>query len=929
MGEVYSAHDVALGRNVAIKLLPNDFTADEDRKSRFRQEARVVSALNHPNIITIYEIGESEYGSFLATEFIEGQTLRELIKNEPLSLVRILKIIEQTANALVAAHTANIIHRDIKPENIMVREDLIVKVLDFGLAKPTAELNGTGDPANNKTIPGTVMGSARYMSPEQARGLQVDGRTDIWSLGVVLYEMLTGNGPFNGETTSDTIANVIYQEPEPLANIVPNAPQELQRITRKALQKDRDERYQNAKDFAIDVRNLLYDLEHENSGNPVVRVNSASGSSEDPTIIHKTISSNHPTGGNPVMTSGASFASVSSIRKPSKAVLGALAAVLFFVLAGLGLYAWMSTDNSLAAAAFKRTQISRLNTDGKLLLPAISPDGRYVAFVSGEVGSRSLVVRQIATDSTVTIVPTTNLNFSAVTFSPDGDYIYYCQTRSDFSVSTLYQVPTLGGTSKKLIEDVDSTVTFSPDGKRFAFMRHVPKTFEDLIFVADASTLEMQQLISSKQAGFDFFSDRLAWSPDGDRILLGTGKKQSGSISEMIIAEIYVADKTLHPLESGRFYTVGNFAWFRDGSGFLFAGRESETGPIQIWRSSYPEIEFHQVTNDFNDYPEVGLSADGKTIVTLKADASSSVWKLSPESRKIVPITGEGRNPEGTYGLAQTRDGRVVYTRINAKEVEIWSSDPDGKNPRKLAPESGSALVPVVTPDGRYIVFNLHKTNSSRIWRINADGSNPVQLTENDPANADNMPQVTADGKTVIFQRHSTNRDKGVLMKVPVEGGPTSVFYDDDSHALFSPKISPDGKRIAFIAYDLNTFVKTLIVGALNGDTFGGVEREMEFNLINQVAWAPDSKSLTILTNRAGVPNLWRQPADGSQPTPITDYSSGRIFNFAWSLDGKSLLLARGNTNNDLILIRDADRSDSRNDLTRSLKNRAGRRNSL
>src|SRR5688572_719281 len=213
MGEVYAAHDAELDRSVAIKLLPNEFTTDPERRQRFRQEARVVSALNHPNIITIYEIGEDLNGSFLATEFVDGRTLREVIRQESFTLPRILRIAEQAANALVAAHSAGIVHRDIKPENIMVRPDSIVKVLDFGLAKPNEQIILSGDSSSNRTVPGTVMGSARYMSPEQARGQDVDGRTDIWSLGVVLYEMLTGVVPFNGQTTADTLAAVIYKEP--------------------------------------------------------------------------------------------------------------------------------------------------------------------------------------------------------------------------------------------------------------------------------------------------------------------------------------------------------------------------------------------------------------------------------------------------------------------------------------------------------------------------------------------------------------------------------------------------------------------------------------------------------------------------------------------------------------------------------------------
>src|SRR6476620_6832921 len=244
MGQVFTALDSELGRNVAIKLLPGEFTEDPDRRSRFKQEARVISAINHPNIITIYEIGENEHGSFLATEYVEGRTLREVIKSESLTLPRILHLIEQAANALVAAHAAKIIHRDIKPENIMVRRDSIVKVLDFGLAKPNEAVILGNNSESNKTVPGTVMGSARYMSPEQARGLPVDERTDIWSLGIVLYEMICGSHPFTGATPTDVIISIAEREPEPLTKCVPEAPLQLQEIVQKALAKKREDRYQ-------------------------------------------------------------------------------------------------------------------------------------------------------------------------------------------------------------------------------------------------------------------------------------------------------------------------------------------------------------------------------------------------------------------------------------------------------------------------------------------------------------------------------------------------------------------------------------------------------------------------------------------------------------------------------------------------------------
>lgn len=909
MGEVYVAHDDELDRSVAIKLLPFEFISDEDRRSRFRQEARTASSLNHPNIITIYEIGENEHGSFLATELIEGRTLREILKSESVTLPRILRIIEQTANALVAAHSAKIVHRDIKPENIMVRKDSIVKVLDFGLAKPTGMFGVDDNGESAKTIPGTVMGSARYMSPEQARGLPVDERTDIWSLGVVLYEMLVGTAPFQGETTADTIAAVIYHEPEPINEVLPNAPHELVRIIRKALQKDREERYQSVKDFALDIKDLLYELEHTNSGNRTGHTTSSPDFNENPTMIQRSISADHPATTTMGRTIGVSYTSApgtrSKVLRRAAIALGFIVPFAVFAVIAYGYYNWFGSGGRFVSTAFDRSQISRINTDGKVQLPAISPDGKYTAYVSGEVGNQSLVVRQISTDSTVTVVPPTNLNFSAVMFSPSGDRVYYCQTRSDFSVNTLYTVPTLGGPSRKLIEDVDSTITFSPDGKQFAFMRHTTNNSEDIIFTVDAATLEMTELIRSKQTDYDFFSARPAWSPNGKTILIGAGKRAGGFTSEMAVGEISIADRSFTALNTSKFYTVGSFVWFTDGSGFVCAGRETQTSPVQIWRSSYPNVEFKQVTNDFNDYAEVGLAADGRTILTLEGDTSSSLWRYTLATKDNIQVTQDSRDADGFYGLQQKKDGSLLFTRKREKDLDLWTADRDGRNAKALLEESGFSVSPATTPDGRYVVFDLQKDKTSRIWRIDSDGKDPVQLTENDPAFADFNPQVTQDGRMVIFQRQVSSEDRVSLMKIPVDGGKAEPFYSAKGYSIFQPRLSPDGKKIAYSVYDINTFVKKLQVASIDGYNFGKVEADIEFNLINQFVWSPDSKELTILTTRNGTPNIWRQPIDGSPATPITDFKSGRIFNFSWSADGKSLLMARGNTVNDLILIRD------------------------
>ena len=266
MGEVFLAQDTSLNRKVALKLLHSEFTRNEERLRRFRQEAQATSALNHPNILTIHEIGHENSLHFMATEYVDGETLRDKLSGTRMALGQVLDITVQVASALAAAHQAGIIHRDIKPENIMLRADGYVKVLDFGLAKlsdPKTAHSAVPTLVKVETQPGVVMGTFSYMSPEQARGLAVDTRTDIWSLGVMIYEMAAGRQPFEGETASDVMSLILQKEPLPLAHSWPEVPGELERIVRKALRKDKEERYQTIKDLLIDLRTLRKELELE------------------------------------------------------------------------------------------------------------------------------------------------------------------------------------------------------------------------------------------------------------------------------------------------------------------------------------------------------------------------------------------------------------------------------------------------------------------------------------------------------------------------------------------------------------------------------------------------------------------------------------------------------------------------------------------
>jgi serine/threonine-protein kinase len=342
MGEVYLAEDMRLTRRVALKLLPASFSQEPERLHRFEQEAQAASALNHPNILMIYETGRHEAIYYIATEYIASETLRQRMTTTRLTLTEALDIAIQIASALTAAHEAKIAHRDIKPENVMLRTDGIVKVLDFGLAKPTAPSRAQVDTeartrARVKTDPGMVMGTANYMSPEQARGQAVDGRTDIWSLGVVLHEMLAGHVPFTSETPTDTLAAILKTDAPPLSTVAPDAPAELERIVAKALRKDREERYQTAKDLLIDLKDVKQELEFQHKLGRAVAPRRAGGVTETDGATNAVASRT---------TSSAEYIAT-EIKKHKRAVFAALSLV---ALAALGLgywfYAWHAPDSS-------------------------------------------------------------------------------------------------------------------------------------------------------------------------------------------------------------------------------------------------------------------------------------------------------------------------------------------------------------------------------------------------------------------------------------------------------------------------------------------------------------------------------------------------------------------------------------------------------
>ncbi|HMF55769.1 MAG TPA: protein kinase, partial [Pyrinomonadaceae bacterium] len=493
MGEVYLAQDKKLGRKVALKVLPSSFSKEINRLRRFEQEARAASALNHPNILTIYEISEIGSTKFIATEYVEGETLRRRMGHAPLGVNDALSIAIQVADALAAAHEAGIIHRDIKPENIMLRRrDHIVKVLDFGLAKLTETKVVALDreaPTRMKinTASGLVMGTAAYMSPEQARGIGVDAGTDIWSLGVVLYEMLTARAPFDGETPSDLIASILKTEPPPLSQLAPETPAELVRIVTKTLRKDREKRYQVVKELLLDLKSLKEELDFEAklelSVAPNIRSDAGSA-----TVLPHSITADEATAKTDEIkgTTNALSAALSIELKRHKTgiTLVLIALGITVIASAFGLYKFLNRNQRVEH--FQRMKIARLTNTGKTIDAIISPDGKYLAYVLSDAGKQSLWIRQVSATNDTQIVPPAPVGYFGITFSRDDNNIYY-SLKSNNSVGALYRIPVLGGTSVKLLERIDGPISFSPDGKRLVLVRgDFPNHGESSLVVANA-----------------------------------------------------------------------------------------------------------------------------------------------------------------------------------------------------------------------------------------------------------------------------------------------------------------------------------------------------------------------------------------------------------------------------------------------------------
>ena len=767
MGVVYKAEDSRLHRFVALKFLPDNVAKDAQALARFQREAQAASALNHPNICTIYDIGEAEGKAFIAMEFLDGQTLKHHISGRHFELETLLDLGIQVADALDAAHSEGIVHRDIKPANIFVTKRGHAKILDFGLAKVANPKISSGKADTMATMgvdtaqltsPGTALGTVSYMSPEQVLGKELDARTDLFSFGIVLYEMGTGYLPFQGESSGVIFDAILHKIPVAPVRLNNTLPPEFEQVLNKALEKDRDLRYQHAADMRTDLKRLRRDTSSGRMSAVSGTIGAAADSGSGSSLVAAAPSA---------QSSAIAPQTVSAKSRMSKtAWIAALALVALLAVAGYALRGFFTRSEP---RPFQQFSIGEMTNSGKAALAALSPDGKYILIAMRENGLESLWLRNLPTNSDTQVVAPSSAPFAFLTFSPDANYLYFTQAGDKTGLfHVLYRAPVLGGTPKQLVRDIDADPVFSPDGRQMVYVRCNSVEANKCRWISANPDGSGEQVLFIREGGIP---EWLSWSPDGKRIAFGldfSSEKEHRSIGMFD-----VDNKRELPFVTFDDKRISELRWTPNGRGLLvrYSDKSSNYSRGQIGYVSYPGGKFEPVTNDTNNYSTLSVSADGRTLTTIQSQREGEL--------DLLPASGNGKIaalPGVSKLLRQTRSiswlGNTDLLLVLPDKILRLSMD--GTKQTELFSDNSANLVDgTVCRGGRSIVISIsgREGRVGRIlWVMDSDGTNLKRLTEGED---DFSPICAPDSKWVYYFANATASNSATQnwMRVSLEGG--------------------------------------------------------------------------------------------------------------------------------------------------------------
>lgn len=883
MGDVYRAHDRALDREVALKVLPPELTGDRERVRRFAHEARATSALSHPHIVSIHEVGHARpllsvraIGErspragevhYIAMELIDGQTLRECFAAAAQLRERI-DLLAQVADGLAKAHAANILHRDLKPDNILVSRDGYAKIVDFGLAKlidTSWNPIGADSPTLRAlTAHGELLGTPGYMAPEQVTGKPLDARADVFAFGCILYEAIAGTRAFEAETFVDTLYKIVHEDPAPM-----HAPPDLERIVRRCLAKNRDDRYQSIREVAADLRAW-------NAGVPP------------------------------------------AAPAPSRRRIATIAIASILTLA-LAAFAILRTP---AKPAVQELDVRRITSDGRASHTALSPDGRYVAYVTFDGKGSTLSLEQLATGRTLAVVPPSKFFYAGVAFSPDGEYLYF--TRYDaLPFGILFRVSILGGEPQELVRDVDTRPSLAPDGKHLAFSRDDFNTGTTALMVANADGTNLRALAAFR------LPDRLGapvWSPDNNALVAAHGAK---------LALVSFPKGNARLLEaSAHLDGFRGVAWPQRDRIVAAATADDSAGRFRLWSIDPSSGEANAITSDLTDLSAPSVAASGAT-AALQVIRQANVFETDARGTATRQLTTGIDAANGLTGIDWIGD-RVVYASTADGKPDLWLMRA-GETATRLTDDRAYEARPAATPDGSQILYGARTAQSHAIWSVRPDGTNRRRLTSG-PRDGDFA--VSPDSRRLAWASLDSKTNTWELWTMPLAGGAKQRIATSAS-VLEGVRYTPDGASIIFIGYE-NTMRRIFRVPANGGRavpltneranqpsispdgrtiacTYGFEESpEARLALIDvqtgriqdlgvrgsNYRWLPDGKAISLVRSENGASDLWLQPTGGSAPRRLTHFNEGSISDYAWNASGTRVVIAHVVDSSDVVLMR-------------------------